>query len=60
MSSPAVRRAEWGWDGSSVVALGAELVMLVVLVMLWVFASQSIAELLLTVRCQCRATSVWF
>jgi len=39
-----------------VVTSGAELVMLV---MLWVFASQSIAELLLAVRCEYGAAGMW-
>lgn len=44
--------AWWPWELSWVV--------LVVLGMLWVFASQSAVELLLTVTCWSRATSVWF
>lgn len=44
----------WGQDGSGVVALGAERVML------WVSVSQSTAELLLTVWCWCGAASAWF
>lgn len=41
MVSAVEKGARWGWDGSSVVALEAELVMVV---MLWVFGSQSAAE----------------
>lgn len=51
MISPTERGARCGQDGSGVVAE---------LVMLWVFVSQSIAELLLMVRSWCGAAGAWF